>query len=503
MKKFTLMLSAMLFSVMSFASLGEGYSKVTDIATLSAGDKVVLYCDDAELGVTGWDGNKTATAAATGWVEYVVEAADGGVLLKDGEQYVGLTAKNRFDYTATGSVCKVTAEGILYITLEADGKDYLLYENANNGNPLYRMYVDKTGNSQYKPFYVYKVGEGGGDNPGSGDNPGGETPETEVTISDLAYAMAFYVEEEGFAYWEVQLFNVDATGENVELPLALLAIEAKSKTALNGTYDMLLALYGTDVDDEGYIEGVYMAEGTAAPLTIKNVDNEGTYSFVGSFVGEDGKTYKINTESFMMWVEDDATGDAIELDENGGNNPGNDNPGTDDGGAAAGTVTFDADVDQGNASLDAANQTPYTVSKGGVTLDVTKGIIGQYNNEYHYRVYKGETLTITSTVGNIVSVEFTCTANDDEKYGPGCFTADGGEYTYSGPVGTWTGSAASVVFTASLNQVRATQIVVKIAGGSTGVEDVTTVVIPVKVMKNGQLMIIHGENVYNVMGAQL
>jgi hypothetical protein len=44
---------------------------------------------------------------------------------------------------------------------------------------------------------------------------------------------------------------------------------------------------------------------------------------------------------------------------------------------------------------------------------------------------------------------------------------------------------------------------VKIAGGYTGVEEVTTVVIPVKVMKNGQLMIIHGENVYNVMGAQL
>ena len=506
MKKFTLMLSAMLFSVMSFAGLGEGYSKVTDIATLSAGDKVVLYCDDAELGITGWDGNKTATAAAAGWVEYVVEAADGGVLLKDGEQYVGLTAKNRFDYTATGSVCKVTAEGILYITLEADGKDYLLYENANNGNPLYRMYVDKTGNSQYKPFYVYKVGEGGGDNPGTGDNPGGETPETEVTISDLAYAMAFYEEDEGWAYWEIQLFNTDATGEYIDFPLTLVAIEAKSKTALNGTYDMLDAVYGTGVDDEGYIDGVYMDVEATATLTIKNLDNEGTYSFVGSFVGEDGKTYKINTESFMMWVEDGATGDAIELDENGGNNPGTDNPGdnpgTDDGGAA-GAVTFDADVDQGNAGTDSNNAAAYQVSKEGVTLEVSSGILGTYNNEMHYRVYKNQTLTLTSTAGNIVKVEFTCTANDDEKYGPGCFTADGGEYTYSGPVGTWTGSAASVVFTASTNQVRATQVVVTLAGGATGVEDVTTVVIPVKVMKNGQLMIIHGENVYNVMGAQL
>ena len=147
---------AMLVSLTSFAAaLGEGYEKVTDVSTLAAGDKVVLYCDDAELGVTGWDGTKTATVAAEGWVEYVVEAADGGVLLKDGEQYIALTAKNGFYYTATGSVCKVNAEGVLYITL--DGTDYLLYENANNGSPLYRMYVDKTGNAQYKPFYVYEV----------------------------------------------------------------------------------------------------------------------------------------------------------------------------------------------------------------------------------------------------------------------------------------------------------------------------------------------------------
>ena len=130
MKKFTLFLSAMLMSLMSMAApLGEGYSKVTDITTLAAGDKVVLYCDDAELGVTGYNGNKDATVAETGWVEYVVEAAEGGVLLKDGEQYISLTAKNTFKYAADGSVCKVNAEGVLCCTL--DGKDYFLYENEN------------------------------------------------------------------------------------------------------------------------------------------------------------------------------------------------------------------------------------------------------------------------------------------------------------------------------------------------------------------------------------
>ena len=488
MKKFTLLLSAMLFSVMSFAGLGTGYTKVTNISTLSAGDKVVLYCDDAELGITGWDGNKTGTAGASGWVEYVVEAADGGVLLKDGTQYISLTVKNTFKYNATGSVCKVTADGILCITL--DGADYMLYENANNGSPLYRMYVDKSGNSQYKPFYVYQVGEG------SGNTPGGETPET-VTVSDLDYAMAFYEEEEGVAYWEIQLFNTDAAGENIEFPMAAVVVEAKSKTALNGTYDLLLALYGTSEDAEGYLDGVYMSEDATGALTIKNLGNDGTYSFVASFVGEDGKTYKINTESSMIWVEDGATGEEIELDEDGTDNPGTDNPGTSNG-----TITFDPDVDMGDATTDYNQAAAFEVSKNGVALAVTKGCIGTYNNENHYRIYKNETLTITSTVGNIVSVEFTCTANDDAKYGPGCFTVADGNYSYSGAVGTWTGSANEVVFTALTNQVRASQIVVKVAT-STGVEDVTIGESAVKVMQNGQVLIKRGENVYNVVGVQV
>ena len=195
MKKITFFLMAMLVSLTSFAAaLGEGYSKVTDITTLSAGDKVVLYCDDADKGVTGWDGNKTATAAAEGWVEYVVEAAEGGVLLKDGEQYIALTAKNGFYYTATGSVCKVTADGVLYITLS--GADYLLYENANNGSPLYRMYVDKTGNAQYKPVYVYEVvvAEEGGEGEGEGETATVPTNE-ELWEAFKPYYKTFYSEE--------------------------------------------------------------------------------------------------------------------------------------------------------------------------------------------------------------------------------------------------------------------------------------------------------------------
>ena len=478
MKKFTLLLSAMLFSVMSFAT-------------------VITFDADVDKGNAGTDSNNAAAYTIT--KDGVTVTVSSGILGTYNNEMHYRIYKNQ-TLTVTSTVGNVTSVEFT-CTANDDAKYGPGCFTWSTGNYTYSgakgtwsgsasEIVFTASSNQVRATQVVVTVSGGS------ENPGGETPET-VTVSDLDYAMAFYEEEEGVAYWEIQLFNTDAAGENIEFPMAAVVVEAKSKTALNGTYDLLLALYGTGEDAEGYLEGVYMSEDATGTLTIKNVDNDGTYSFVASFVGEDGKTYKINTESSMIWVEDGATGEEIELDEEGTDNPGTDNPGTSNG-----TITFDADVDKGNASLDAANQTPYSVSKEGITLDVTKGIIGTYNNENHYRIYKSETLTITSTVGNIVSVEFTCTANDDAKYGPGCFTVADGNYSYSGAVGTWTGNATSVEFVASTNQVRASQIVVKVAT-STGVEDVTIGESAVKVMQNGQVLIKRGENVYNVVGVQV
>lgn len=130
-------------------------------------------------------------------------------------------------------------------------------------------------------------------------------------------------------------------------------------------------------------------------------------------------------------------------------------------------VTFDADVDKGNAIVytDGATGQEFTVTKDGVTLNVTSGLLGTYNSELHYRIYKNQTLKITSTAGAITSVQFTCTANGDAKYGPGNFTASTGDYGHDGgAVGTWTGSATEITFSAASNQVRASQIVVAIDG---------------------------------------
>ena len=160
-------------------------------------------------------------------------------------------------------------------------------------------------------------------------------------------------------------------------------------------------------------------------------------------------------------------------------------------------VTFLASADKGNATDDYNQAGEFTVTKNNVSMTVTKGIATD-----HYRIYKNETLTITSAAGNIVAVQLTCTAAGEEKYGPGCLTADEGTYTYAGTVGTWIGNASSVVFTASSNQVRATQIVVILADGTTtGLDNITIDTNITKTIVNGQLIIIKNGVKYNVAGA--
>ncbi len=119
------------------------------------------------------------------------------------------------------------------------------------------------------------------------------------------------------------------------------------------------------------------------------------------------------------------------------------------------TVEFVAGTDKSANSSAVDND---VVTKDGITITVSNGVLGRPDN---YRCYQGKTLTVTSTIGNIASIEFTCTASDDAKYGPGNFSdPTSGTYAYSGTSGTWTGDDASVTLTASTAQVRMTKIVV-------------------------------------------
>ena len=124
------------------------------------------------------------------------------------------------------------------------------------------------------------------------------------------------------------------------------------------------------------------------------------------------------------------------------------------------TVTFVCtnDYDENYTS----SQGAWTVTKEGVSLSCTSGMTNTANGQY--RIYKSQTLTVSSSY-TITEIVFTCTASGTSQYGPGCFTVDGGSYSYDGYYGTWTGSATEIVFTASTNQVRATTIEVTYTDG--------------------------------------
>ena len=143
------------------AALGSGYEKVTNISSLTTGDKVVLYCDDASVGVTGWGGSSDATVGDDGFVEYLVTVVSGGVTLKDetAGKFIAKPTGNHFKYNATAGTCSVNAKGVL-----ACNSRYL-YKN----DTYYRMYADKSSDSNYKPFYVYKVVAGGAETADLGD----------------------------------------------------------------------------------------------------------------------------------------------------------------------------------------------------------------------------------------------------------------------------------------------------------------------------------------------
>lgn len=91
----------------------------------------------------------------------------------------------------------------------------------------------------------------------------------------------------------------------------------------------------------------------------------------------------------------------------------------------------------------------------GIKIEISNGLV----NVANIRVYKGQTLKLTSNIGLMTKVVFTCIASGDAKYGPGCFT--GTNYTAGEEeTGTWelAAGASSLTLTAKKNQVRITQM---------------------------------------------
>ncbi|MBQ9410900.1 MAG: Ig-like domain-containing protein [Bacteroidales bacterium] len=106
------------------------------------------------------------------------------------------------------------------------------------------------------------------------------------------------------------------------------------------------------------------------------------------------------------------------------------------------TVTFIAGTDTGSTS----------VTKDGITISMST-----MSRDDNYRVYANTSMTVSAASGKIAKIVLTCTASGTSSYGPGQLSGTG--YSYSGTIGTWTGSSDSVSLEAAA-QCRITQIVV-------------------------------------------
>ena len=118
------------------------------------------------------------------------------------------------------------------------------------------------------------------------------------------------------------------------------------------------------------------------------------------------------------------------------------------------TVTFVGGTDKGSTT----NTSSDSMTKNGITISSTSA--GLAYSEY--RFYNG-TITISSTVGDITSVVFTCTSNSYANILGGS-TASTGSLSTNGTTVTWTGTSSSFTIK-NTAQTRASQIVVTTSGG--------------------------------------
>lgn len=470
----------------AFQVYGPDGSKITSLDQVLVGDYVVIYGEltnyqgtyetvgkgaayiwkstNPALGGNGNTGNLPTDVVGAGTFENPYTAND--VLLlnnsKTGEYWVkayivgqvngvSMSGNSEFNAPFSGSS-------------NDDGS-----VNAYNTNLLIAMSADVADASQCVPVQLPNGALRSGLN--LAQNPDMDGKEILLYGSFQAYFGAAGVKGTSYAKVGDKEFGVKP-GETQEEPVAKVVTIAEFKEApespevyyeLTGTIGGTInTTYGNfDLTDETgtvYVYGLtkeFIAVGTTqndksfASLGLKEGDKITLRGFRGSYNGK----IEVMGAYFVKLVSS-GNGD------NNGNGNGNENDSTSTI-DPEGAIVFDADVENEGIGTDSNNATSYTITKNGVTITVSSGILGTYNNENHYRIYKNQTLTITSTVGNITGVEFTCTANGDTKYGPGGFTVSTGEYGHTGgAVGTWTGSASEIVFTASVNQVRASQIVV-------------------------------------------
>ena len=292
MKKIFSFLTAILFTT---AVMADTYG-VSAVTSFVSGDKYVFFQSDHVI-----DGKidnskllplttfaQTNLAGTESYVWTVEKSGDGWLLKSAAGTYLANESKGNLSLEATGTVWDADfSEGTLllsnpsnadrFLALNADGTGYKTYAQQNLSTydheiVVYHLAVGATG----------KIGEDVPD-PYAGDT---------INIAGLVYADAYYYEEEGDGYWDIDLYkNYNESSKTLVYPEVYFSIPAESKTTLAGEYELYYAGYWKSAKDS-----VEMDEEDMTAWV--NITFDGlAYTFSGQFKGENGKTYMFTCTS--------------------------------------------------------------------------------------------------------------------------------------------------------------------------------------------------------------
>ena len=150
-----------------------------------------------------------------------------------------------------------------------------------------------------------------------GDTPTPPTPSGDVTITGLNYVDAiFYADETYGDYWSFDFYKeLDEEGYILSPYVYFVCNESTtSGTKIAGAWTAYDAGYFATDDEES---GIYTDETTpVGSLTVTCV-SKGVYNFVGSFVGEDGKTYTWTLNNMEVYAYNGDTDEEITLTDSG------------------------------------------------------------------------------------------------------------------------------------------------------------------------------------------
>ena len=310
---------------------------------------------------------------------------------------------------------------------------------------------------------------------------GGDEVKLDVVYGEAAYFSAY-------SAWQLNLYkDYNEETDEVTYPDLYIGFSAKSGTAIAGTYaaaDLVFAQVFTSENDSAD------AVSYATDLVIEH-QGEGVYNVKLNFVGDDNVTYVVDWTGEVT-AYDGETDEDIVLDEDGGDDP----------------VDPEDLATEGIHTL--TPQTEETASTEADQKEVIDGIQLEWRGAYvktDFRVFAGKTLTITAGA-NIAKVEIAGKANKANFE----LSVDHGTITTGASYAEVTEKATledplivvedidakSVTLTCS-KQLRAYTIRVTLEGAE-GIEETLAEGKAVKVLREGNVLILKGDKAFNMMG---